>query len=73
MQYLETPNCRHMATLAVDSLCLSTLNEHSGNANAGDIFCMRYGNVWNVYCGRYISREDIYYHHISFKILTIKL
>ncbi|KAL2732442.1 hypothetical protein V1477_014683 [Vespula maculifrons] len=39
--YFETPNCRHMATLAVDSLFLSTLKEHNGKANAGETLCIR--------------------------------
>jgi len=44
--YLETPNCRHTATLAVDSLFLSTLKEQSGKAKAGEVLCMRCGNIW---------------------------
>lgn len=43
--YLETPNCRHTATLAVDSLFLSTLKEQSGRAKAGEVLCMRCGNI----------------------------
>lgn len=43
--YLGTPNCRHTATLAVDSLFLSTLKEHSCKAKAGEVLCMRCGNI----------------------------
>lgn len=71
--YLETPNCRHMATLAVDSLFLSTLNEHSGNANAGDILCMRCGNIWNAYRENSPSRTRalaISFFLVSSDILT---
>lgn len=45
--YRETPNCLHTATRAVDSLFLSTLKEHSGKAKAGDVLCMRCGNIWH--------------------------
>lgn len=45
--YLETPSCLHTATRAVDSLFLSTLKEHSGKAKAGEVLCMRCGNIWH--------------------------